>query len=55
MSEQNPYERPSGAFAGAAAIDHVSDAVVRNPLASQTFEYPSCRHGAPTSWTDFQA
>jgi hemoglobin len=49
------YERLGRAFAIAAVVDHLSDAVVRNPIVGQTSENPACGNGTRTIWADFHA
>jgi len=41
--EKNLYERLGGVFAIAAAVDHFSDAVVKNPIVGQKSKNPQLR------------
>lgn len=40
MTDQSLYDRLGGAFAIAAAVDHFSDAIVKNPIVGQQSENP---------------
>ena len=43
MSEKTLYDRLGGVFAIAAAIDHFSDAIVKNPIVGQASKNPTLR------------
>ena len=43
MPETSLYERLGGAFVIAAAVDHFSDARIKNPVVGQTSENPALR------------
>ncbi len=40
MTEPDPYERLGGVFAIAAVVDHLSDAIVRDPVVGRESAEP---------------
>ncbi|MFN2485224.1 MAG: group 1 truncated hemoglobin [Acidimicrobiia bacterium] len=51
MTDSTLYERLGGVFAIAAVVDHLSDAVVQNPIVGQQSETPALREWHPKNLT----